>query len=265
VKYQYTVAHGGKSLGRYRHWHPREFDGTLIRRSGRTRYEHDAQGRLIRKTVALLNGQRREWTFTWNAEDRLTLATNPDGETWAYAYDALGRRTAKWRLDESGSVVDRTAFAWDGTRLAEEVTANGTGTTWDYVPGGHRVVAQTTHHTGTATVVDRLTSPAGATRFHAVITDVVGTPTELIAPDGTTSWASCRTLWGTDLPAASDGSINCPLRFPGQYADLETGLQYNHFRFYDPETTRYLSPDPLGLGPADNHHGYTHNPSIRRD
>ncbi|MFD7499702.1 RHS repeat-associated core domain-containing protein [Streptomyces sp. NPDC059850] len=50
-----------------------------------------------------------------------------------------------------------------------------------------------------------------------------------------------------------------PLRFPGQYADPETGLHYNYFRHYDPETARYVTPDPLGLQPALNHHGYVRN------
>ncbi|NGO73651.1 RHS repeat-associated core domain-containing protein, partial [Streptomyces boncukensis] len=46
----------------------------------------------------------------------------------------------------------------------------------------------------------------------------------------------------------------------GQYADPETALHYNYFRYYDPETARYLTPDPLGLAPAPNPHGYVGNP-----
>jgi RHS repeat-associated protein len=37
------------------------------------------------------------------------------------------------------------------------------------------------------------------------------------------------------------------LRFPGQYADDESGTYYNYFRDYDPATGRYLESDPLGL------------------
>jgi RHS repeat-associated protein len=42
------------------------------------------------------------------------------------------------------------------------------------------------------------------------------------------------------------------LRFPGQYYDAETDLNYNMARDYDPATGRYLESDPIGLnGGAD--------------
>lgn len=37
------------------------------------------------------------------------------------------------------------------------------------------------------------------------------------------------------------------LRFAGQYFDEETGLHYNYFRDYDPQTGRYVQSDPIGL------------------
>nr|WP_284347737.1 RHS repeat-associated core domain-containing protein [Streptomyces atroolivaceus] len=55
------------------------------------------------------------------------------------------------------------------------------------------------------------------------------------------------------------------MRFPGQYDDAETGLYYNCFRYYDPTTGRYLSPDPLGLDAAPNPVAYVHNPHMWMD
>ncbi|MBD1106702.1 RHS repeat-associated core domain-containing protein [Pseudomonas amygdali pv. morsprunorum] len=37
------------------------------------------------------------------------------------------------------------------------------------------------------------------------------------------------------------------LRFQGQYFDVETGLHYNTFRYYDPEIGRFITQDPIGL------------------
>ncbi len=55
-------------------------------------------------------------------------------------------------------------------------------------------------------------------------------------------------------------NLACNLRFCGQYEDEESGLFYNRFRYYSPETGQYLSPDPLGLAGGVNPYGYVPNP-----
>ena len=245
----------------------REITGTLTRRAGRTTYEHDAQGRVVRATRRTLSGQARVWTYSWDAEDRLIGVAKPDGIVWRYKYDAVGRRVAKQRLAQDGGVAEETLFSWEGTRLAEQTSVGpGRGPVtlvWDYEPGTYRPVAQT-----------RLSWAADAPQeeidrtFHAIVTDLVGTPTELVSPHGEIAWQATTNLWGGPLgPGGSGGdagsaetTVECPLRFPGQYHDAETGLNYNYFRYYDPRAGHYLSADPLGLVPAPNDHAYVANP-----
>ena len=69
-------------------------------------------------------------------------------------------------------------------------------------------------------------------------------------------------MWGR---TAWRGRADTPLRFPGQYADPETGLHYNQHRYYDPEVGAYLTPDPLGLAAAPNPHAYVMNPQVLAD
>jgi RHS repeat-associated protein len=45
-------------------------------------------------------------------------------------------------------------------------------------------------------------------------------------------------------------------RFPGQYYDAETGLNYNYFRDYDSATGRYVESDPTGLWAGVNTYTY---------
>ena len=67
-------------------------------------------------------------------------------------------------------------------------------------------------------------------------------------------------MWGCAAPRA--GAVtSTPLRFQGQYADEETGLCYNRFRYYDPVIGRYLSPDPLGLEGGVHLYSYGWNPT----
>lgn len=55
--------------------------------------------------------------------------------------------------------------------------------------------------------------------------------------------------FGVNVPdenPSGPGAFEFPLRFPGQYADKETGLHYNYFRDYDPARGGYLQGDPIG-------------------
>jgi len=38
-----------------------------------------------------------------------------------------------------------------------------------------------------------------------------------------------------------------PFRYQGQYDDIETGLYYNRFRYYDPNLGQYITQGPIGL------------------
>jgi RHS repeat-associated protein len=52
---------------------------------------------------------------------------------------------------------------------------------------------------------------------------------------------------------------------PGQYRDAETGLFYNTFRDYDPQTGRYVQSDPIGLGGGINPYAYAIDPLTETD
>ena len=42
-------------------------------------------------------------------------------------------------------------------------------------------------------------------------------------------------------------NFRCPFKYQGQYYDSEVELCYNRFRYYQPETGRYISEDPIKL------------------
>ncbi|HBA8808306.1 TPA: hypothetical protein J1226_004559, partial [Escherichia coli] len=66
--------------------------------------------------------------------------------------------------------------------------------------------------------------------------------------------------WGREEGRNKDDAPDCWLRFPGQYEDAESGLYYNRFRYYDPDTAQYISADPIGLLGGTNPYGYVLNP-----
>ncbi|ROQ67849.1 RHS repeat-associated protein [Streptomyces sp. 840.1] len=241
----------------------RLYTGTRVLRAGRNRYEHDAAGRMVARTKTRLSKKPATWHYTYNASNQLTAVTTPDGVRWRYRYDPLGRRTRKERIADDGvTVAEQTTFTWDGTVLVEQTTVQSgrlpfpVTLTWDH--RGLTPVSQTERRIDTASQLEV------DERFFAIATDLVGAPTELVDEQGHIAWYSRSTLWGTTT-WNSGASTYTPLRFPGQYYDPETGLNYNHHRYYDPQTARYLTPDPLGLSPAPNPTAYVHNPHTWSD
>ncbi|WP_155055606.1 putative T7SS-secreted protein [Streptomyces blattellae] len=241
----------------------RTYTGTRITRAGNVRYEHDDAGRITLRQKTRLSRKPDTWRYTWDAEDRLTSVVTPDGTTWRYTYDPLGRRIAKQRLaTDNETVLEQVDFSWDGTTLCEQTT---------HTPGTDGpAITLTWDHQGLhpLTQTERKTTPAPAigasqeeidSRFYAIVTDLIGTPTELVDEQGDIAWHTRTTLWGTTTWNRT-ATAYTPMRFPGQYHDPETGLHYNYFRHYDPETARYTTPDPLGLTPAPNPTTYVHNP-----
>jgi RHS repeat-associated protein len=223
----------------------REFTGDLLTAAGAVDYEYDEAGRTVRRRVG--DGtERQTWHYTWNADDQLTQVVTPERDTWRYTYDPFGRRVAKSRMTPDRRSTEEVRFVWEDTLLVEESLGEGTSTTWtyrDFTP-----LTQTTRRAGDPS--------EGA--FLAVITDLVGTPTHLTDAGGVMVQQDPATIWGG--ATADNRAGPTPLRFPGQYADPETGWNYNYHRHYDPDCGRYTTLDPLGVSPSPNPYAYAHNP-----
>ncbi|WP_169813382.1 DUF6531 domain-containing protein [Nocardia vaccinii] len=213
----------------------REYRDNLLVRAGCTRYHYDRSGRLIRKERTRRSTEIDSWHYRYNAFGQLTDVWIPARQWWHYTYDALGRRIFKQLLRTDGTLVERTDFTWDGIHLIEQ-TADHSITRWNYEPNTVVPVTQGTYQAG----VDR--------EFFAVLTDPTGSPTDLVDADTGRIAGSVETdLWGRTVWHVGNST---PLRFPGQFHDPETGLHHDNQRYYDPETGRYISPDPLGRDPS---------------
>ncbi|MDJ1162765.1 RHS repeat-associated core domain-containing protein [Burkholderia gladioli pv. gladioli] len=242
-------AHGEQDTGEAHRHAP----GGLPERVGYARWRYDARGRAIEKTVERPGFRPRTWRYDWDGLNRLVKVSTPDHGVWTYRYDAFNRRVDKRRVGARES----TRYLWDGPALAERWTELRDGTTgevvtWHIDPGSFRPLAQETDD-----------------GLYPVLTDQVGMPKAIFDARGERVWKGAHSLWGRLLarPAANDeaGTLDTTLRFPGQWADQESGLSYNLNRYYDPDSGQYLSPDPLGLAGGLRTQGYVENPTGRID
>ncbi|WP_434391128.1 RHS repeat-associated core domain-containing protein [Melittangium boletus] len=209
--------------------------GRLLAQEG-CAYVYDARGRIIQMLDQRSPGTAGVWRYAWDIRGRLESLTRPDGVVWRYTYDPFNRRLSKEGPE------GRTAFHWDGDALVH-AQEHAVLTTWDHHPHRQELISQ---------------HGKGPTLF--AVTDHLGAPRELVTGEGMVGWAVQLAPFGD--PRQERAVLDrCALRYPGQWADEESGLSYNRYRYYAPWTSQYLSPDPLGLFDDPNGaYGYSTNP-----
>ncbi|MEM6274327.1 MAG: RHS repeat-associated core domain-containing protein [Myxococcota bacterium] len=87
-------------------------------------------------------------------------------------------------------------------------------------------------------------------RAYVAGTDHLGAPLRLFnTTSGEIDWLADAEPFGaywTHVPSsASDTSLEFNVRGSNQYFDAETGLHANWYRYYDPNSGRYITEDPL--------------------
>lgn len=195
------------------------------------------------------------YTSTYNLANRLTTLTK-GGVTNTYSYDANGQRVRKYSAAGTSSTV---IFVYDqGGQLLGEYSSTGAALR-EYVWLGSTPIAMFTPDAVS-------TNPPVAYYFH---TDHLDTPRIVFNKAGAKRWRWLAEPFGTTAPETNPDSLGVftqNLRFPGQYADQESGLSYNYFRDYDSSTGRYVQSDPVGLDGGINTYAYVQaNPATLID
>ena len=221
-------------------------------------YYYDHFGNLIHRELA--DGEVQNYFY--DLHDQLVKAEifKKDGtkETWAYTYDALGRRIGKGRLkneEVSDDLEEETGFVWDGSHLLQEVHPDGRYTYIYTDPDSYEPLAQVRNRTN-----EDGESKQQTHYFHC---DQIGIPREMTDKDGNLLWFGNYTGWGClkEETKVTDSAYQ-PFRLQNQYADLETGLHYNFFRYYEPDAGRFVNQDPIGLLGGSNLYQYASNTGL---
>src|SRR5690606_38894637 len=186
--------------------------GGRIAEAEGTRYVHDDDGNLIEKTDVLGDVTR----YRWNGAGMLSAVELPDGREVTFRYDGLARRLGKQVFDrrEADRPAKEVRWWWDGHVPLTELDSEEGKTTWVFEPETFNPLAKLAQG-----------------QVWGVLTDQIGTPTELIAQDGSVAWRGEVDTYGKMVSEVKRTA--CPFRWPGQMEDEERGLAYNRVRYDD--------------------------------
>ena len=173
------------------------------------------------------------FTFAYDGLNRLTQVNKQTTTVATYGYDSSNRRVRK----TVGTTITHYLYDLNNHLIAE--TLNGTKIR-DYIYLDGEPFA----------IKEYKTNPG----IYYFVNDHLGTPQQLVTAAGTVVWQAAYLPFGKAQVTIETVKNN--LRFPGQYYDSETGLHYNWNRFYDPDTGRYVTADPLGLDGGMNLYAY---------
>jgi RHS repeat-associated protein len=221
------------------------------------------------RTSVNLNGSSSDYT-TEAMSNRLTSITNP---ARTFGYDNAGNTTsdsagytATYGLN--GSIASITKAGVTGSydydaqrRRIRKVTSTGETVIFVYDLEGQLLGEY--DQSGKALreyvwldnipVAMFMPDPANASNpplVYYIHADHLNAPRIVVDQSGAKRWRWLAEPFGTTAPETNPdglGAFTQNLRFPGQYADAESGLWYNYFRSYDSSKSGYAQSDPIGL------------------
>jgi RHS repeat-associated protein len=197
-------------------------------------FSYDANGSMTG------NGSQQ---FVYNSLGRLHQVITALG-TYQYRINGLGQRVMK--IPPTGN---RTIFHYDENgRLLSETDGLGV------------VVKEFIWHGATPVAVVLPPTSTKPERIYYIHADQLNTPRAVVNANNAVLWRWDPEPFGTALPNEDvDGNgekLVMNIRYPGQYYDQETGLNYNNFRDYDASIGRYVQSDPIGLAGGINTYAY---------
>ena len=182
------------------------------------------------------------WKLRWHPGGQILSMTHKDGRSSQYSYNHRGERVAR-REGKQWTFYDYQ----DGLLHAEIGAQRPLMRSW-------------WHHQGMPLLMIDALKADKTHDARWILVDPRGLPYAALTPHNTLSWSQSFGPFGEVLPdtpypsalkwqpqALSDAErrmADPALRFPGHWADPTTGLHFTKRGEYDPDTGRYLAPQP---------------------
>ncbi len=183
----------------------------------------------------------------------------------SYGFDNNGNTTAEGarvytynqnqrliRVVDAGVTKGEYTYNGNGQRVKKVV--NGVATIFHYNRTGQLIAESDSTGATTAEYVYLNGQPLAkieGSNAYFYLNDNLGTPLKMTDSTGAVVWAADYKPFGEATITVS--TITNNLRFPGQYYDAETGLNYNNRRDYNFINGGFVEADPSGINRGRNH------------
>lgn len=215
-----------------------------------------------------------QYRYQYQAWGRLSTVSNQQGKPLVhYAYNAWGERImTQVEHDQDNSHY----YLYDHQQRVAELDAAGNITQQYFYVNGMPVAVKNTPSSAQKSE----TNPA---QLLAVHTDRRHAPVAVTDESGKVIWQAGYDAWGgasVASPFKGEGKVSpinhqanqsnklnnfsLALRLPGQWEDDITHIYYNYQRDYNPDTGRYLTPDPLGFPDGLDPYAYVNNDPLNK-
>jgi RHS repeat-associated protein len=262
---------------------------------------YDAEGNRTNTGYTTIAGNRLStdgtWNYTYDASGNETEKVNiATGVAWTYGYDNKNElvEAEKWSSDPNvygtayvEAKVDYKYDAWGNEAERDDYpTGSGSPNVTRYeVDGWNSALAGSTGNSRFNVLADLDGSNSLQTRYlhgdkidqllaridsagnaYWELTDREGSVRGVLDNTGTVKDAISYDAFG-NIISETNATYRGSYAWTGREFDVESDLQYNRARWYDPATARWMSQDPLGFDAGDsNLYRYvTNTPTSARD
>ena len=247
-----------------------------LQTDGTYNYTYDNEGNTTRRTL-IASGAVTD--YTWDHRNRMTSVTEKVSATGAttkkteFYYDVFDQRVAR-RLDADGNGTwdQYESYVWaDGQEVLRYVDSDGAASTqpfrlanrylWGDAVDQLLSDEQYTGNSGPAITASTGSVTAGNTLW--ALSDHLGSVRDISDNNGVVrqhlvfdsfgrrvrevDYSTSGAVIASNDPAAVDELFG----YTARDFDTAVGLQYNRARWYDPNTGRWLSQDPIGFNAGD--------------
>ncbi|MNB90640.1 tRNA nuclease WapA precursor [compost metagenome] len=231
-------------------------------------YGYDNNGNIVSTSEVRSNGAVQKTSYGYDALNRLTSITRPDGGSTTYTYDVRGNRQTLSDTSSASLDMTDTSYTYDLFNTLTTVTKGSSTTSFKYYADGLRylkstgttstqvnydfngqviteeklsgssIVQQSTYVRGDRLLVKK-DKTAGKDYYY--LYNAHGDVIQIVDTSGNVVNSYSYDAWG-NITSQTEGISNS-FKYAGEMYDAETGLYYLRARYYDPSIGRFINED----------------------